>query len=400
MRKRRLLLLIVFLGLSLVSLNEQVLAQEDNSLLSDLEPITAENIDRIVRLDVECTGWIFSSSGLLVDYIDADAEQVSVGLCDITRGTESTLIGREMIGYPYHIGFSPDGTVLIVVGDGTTGLWNTTTGELLPELEEYKDFGLGKVTFSPDSHILAAVRRVTSPVVQFWNVVTGKRLAVWELESTDENNDPDNSSDFWAEDVVFSPDGAFLAVLVNSFVESNRRVELWDVSTGEKLTVLPGAWYSVAFDASGTLLTGDHDGITFWSVDSTGTTRTVEYLNDLKGHPGSSIRFDSEEAKLASAICSGRDRTCTVGLWNLATGELLHVWETAWWSTFVSASVFGFGADGSILITGNVIWDVTTGEQLVVLEEASFGMTLSPDGKLLAVMTEDGIQMWGVPADE
>ena len=104
-----------------------------------------------------------------------------------------------------------------------------------------------------------------------------------------------------------------------------------------------------------------------------------------------------------SGDITGKDTT--IRFWDVATGKQLFSMEGHANSNLGSVS---FSPDSLLLVTtggfrsdGSIhIYDVKTGEVVAVLEgsnEAIVGISFSPDGRLIAVSSTDGvIQLWGV----
>src|SRR5260370_20668621 len=139
----------------------------------------------------------------------------------------------------YEIDFSPDGRTLASRSrDGTTKLWDATTGQLDAILRI--GWSVNALAFSPDSRIVAT----GSFVVMLWSVRTGDLLATLPHKGT-----------VWS--IAFSPDGK----LVATFADNEHAVKVWDVTTGKLLQILTEARDVVAFSPDGrTLATGGRNG--------------------------------------------------------------------------------------------------------------------------------------------
>ena len=172
--------------------------------------------------------------------------------------------------------FSPDGKKLV---SGTSGgkvqMWDAETGvELTSFLAEeppiddrYRD-PIETLAFSSDSSLLAVgslkqIRLLGSPKLPHFKEVS-------------------YGEDMWGRALVFSPDDS---VIVRGLAAG--RIQLWDVTTGDKLTTLDGHTATVRtleFSADGkTLVSAAEDGtILLWDWDEVLMTTNVKSLEDLK----------------------------------------------------------------------------------------------------------------------
>ncbi len=160
------------------------------------------------------------------------------------------------------VAFSPTVATLITGScDGTARLRDAETGALVQTLRGHED-GVTAVAFSPDGAAVASAAQGTGfflGEIKLWSVGGG-----WEIRTM--------TSPGVVADIVFSPDGRFLAS--GSYDNS---VRLWEVATGRLAQVFAGhlRWVTaVAFapDASA-LASGSQDGtVRLWD------------LRDLLGH--------------------------------------------------------------------------------------------------------------------
>ncbi len=156
------------------------------------------------------------------------------------------------------LAFSPYGTWLASgTADGKIQMWDVATGGALtvfaaPTEQE----NLGRIlalAFSPDGTLLAAGTRGH---IQLWEVDTAKKFLSVDPEHTRDDKPYSGA----AEPLVFSPDGA---VLVNGLHMG--AIQLWDVTTGDKIAALDGHTQSV------TTLVFSPDGQTLISTATDGT---------------------------------------------------------------------------------------------------------------------------------
>ena len=148
------------------------------------------------------------------------------------------------------LAFSPNGRWLV---SGTQGgeiqMWDVATGEALVDFAEPTEReNLGRISalaFSPDGALLAAG---TQNHIHLWEVDTANKFYAISTEHEQGGVYFDGS----AEPLVFSPDGA---VFLNG--RGNGGIQLWDVTTGDKIAALDGHTQQIetlAFSPDGTTL--------------------------------------------------------------------------------------------------------------------------------------------------
>ena len=206
----------------------------------------------------------------------------SIRLTDVSTGIElATLTDIET---PSRLTFSPDGqTVAFDSERKKIHLWNTETGDELNislvdrEADIHNMPHVTALEFSPDGAMLAS--GTNQGGIQTWNVATGKAVAafakptdqaefedilalcfssdgtllaagsyelirIWEVDTGNillsVNPDEHQQGNTWkynihAESLVFSPDDT---ILISGLVGG--AIQLWEVTTGDKITVLDG----------------------------------------------------------------------------------------------------------------------------------------------------------------
>jgi len=312
------------------------------------------------------------------------------------------------------LGFTPDGQLLVAGKDqqDTVSLWEMGDRELLRTIEGFSGW-VNSMGYSPTEEIFATGDK--DGIVRIWDLDTGKLLRlfagntwrVWSLsfspdgEKLATGNGPriwDSSTgkllqelDDYCKSIilelVFSPDGKFLALVFGS-----RRVVIWNVDAN---TYIQMNYSTVDFSPDGKLLAlGDEDGnIRIWETDS------GQFVEEFNGHsePVCCIAFSPDGAWLLSGDVEGEIR-----FWDVSQDFQGINKENLPDQIFR----FVFSPTGSVIASNNangsiILWDAETGAILKEINESdhtSHIFAFSPDGRILAVSGADGVvRLWGIP---
>jgi len=210
---------------------------------------TGQEITTLTAGDGSLESLAFSADGnlLAAGTGQTDASGVVTGGQAVVWDLASEMVIRTLPhdNWVTSLAFSPDGRILAtgtaaLDGSGTVAgslvhLWDVETGQLLRSFESSGDH-VNSLAFSPDGTRLAAGN---------WS----GDLVLWEVSSEAPLTSLGAHSDPIV-DLAFSPDGQLLAAAI--LTGGSSTVEIWDITSGEKLAQLEGE--SLAFSPDGTAL--------------------------------------------------------------------------------------------------------------------------------------------------
>lgn len=188
-------------------------------------------------------------------------------------------------------------------------------------------------------------------------------------------------------DVAFSPDGRTLASLCSfGGLNPQTRIDLWEVLTGSLISTFEGNMYSnVIFSPDGNILASiGKDKVELWNV-STGTV-----IQTLK----SSVRVHDIAFSPDGRMLAASGKWDSIILWDVSTGD--EILKLNGHSPYTCLTSVAFSPDGEILAAGGdfsmfggyiQLWDVSTGTEIRTVESDPrwvSSLAFSPDGSVIA----------------
>ncbi len=287
-----------------------------------------------------------------------------------------------------------------------------------------------EVTFSANGRVLGSVS-ASLKIARLWTETTSDEIL---LRSFDRSRiDPSNRSA-----LALSPDGQLLALTANDGQAKQYDVEIWRVADGALLQTLKGhtdVVWDVAFYPDGTaLVSASSDGTAkLWRVSDGTLIRTMQgcggYSMTLSpdgqrlawgsvgkagwcwmadGRPVYSVAHDDYIWGVAFSPDGGTlataSRDGTIKLWRVADGALLQTLTGHAGENLIRVA---FSPNGDVLASVGAedrslrLWRVPDGKPLFSADARATNGALndvafSADGRLLAVASSQGVQLWGV----
>jgi WD40 repeat protein len=246
--------------------------------------------------------------------------------------------------------------------------------------------GIVSVAFNPAGDLVATGD--SNGDIYLWRMSDGQRIALYQGHAN------------WIRSLAFTPDGLVLASSSDDLT-----IGFWDLQTGRKLLTLGSPTYSfrrVSFSQDGQqLITGGDDSrVRIYDfpqllASAQNPAIKVAHTQELLGHTNwvFSVNHSPDGSQLASASADG-----TVRIWDLATGEAVHVLSHPHWAIRTI-----FSPDGRRLVVSGLsaqiyVWDLTSGQLIQTLTGHTdwvWSIASTVDGSTLISAGEDRtIRVW------
>jgi WD40 repeat protein len=275
------------------------------------------------------------------------------------------------------LAFSPDGKILASAGaDGTICLWQTATGRLIGQ--SVNKYLRQQMAFWPDGKTLA----LSSPSgVSVLDIATGKERQPFELPGK-------------CAPVHLAHDGRIV------FVVGNFELQVWDVTTGKKLSArpYPSSDYTPIIapgpNAPEKMVLFTTHGKLFKARD-VDTDKTLAEFHGPAEDVSSLVV--SPRGDIVASFAIGKLR-----FWDAATGKLLRTLScqaAVEHFTFSDDSKRAAGLQTKVSADGWIlhVWDVASGDTLCRIDGGGDGaLAFSPDGQTLAAADGAVIRLWDV----
>lgn len=332
-------------------------------------------------------------------------ESISIAIREVENNFAKKLL-NEYPDLPNEIVFTSENNILVanfifrtedrIEGEKLKNTFEKINGEVTAKVfykQDEKDSSI-RLKFSQTGAALLNEDKIT--VYKSWETTEANRIITFQPDKT---NDPEDENDE-IDDFFLSSNNKYLATV------NERTIEIFDVKTGAKTKTLPGytepiVAMSISDDfkrlATETFVTGNTK---LWSLaENKISIRDLITFKDCGSTHSSAIAI-SPDFKILARNCTAKK---TIRLLNLETGEERQFKST---DSMMSGNSLVFSPDAKLLassgFSGNVVWNVTTGEVLKDFANSSEGsVVFSRDGKMMAFGGwSSGITIWDLAKEK
>jgi WD40 repeat protein len=371
-------------GLTLITRSRELAAEANNNLDSDPE--------LSMLLALEAVNILNSGSELNM--------LLALKAVNITRTVESEnalhqalLASRVRLRLPGHggiierVAYSPDGSLIAsaVLAKGLASIWEAESGEMLHQIP-MGNCCLG-LNFDDSGQYLAAVEANEQFTIGVWDVGSGEKEESITLP--------------------FSPLDVFFYALAPGWEQVavgfwEGRIEIWDLENGETLFELSGHEGPVELEYSqdGRRLVSmewEAGRVIVWDAQTGESLQSIEIGQSIQDHV---VSPDGRWIALSTSLDT------SIQIWDMASSLSNETLEPAVTLTGHESPIFllAFSPDGTKLASASRdgsarVWDVTSGEELVVLHhgERVRSVAFHPAGdRLLTGDFGGNVRVWDV----
>ena len=314
----------------------------------------------------------------------SDGKQLITTSADKTAKIWDVTTGKELLVFQGHTEtltdgiINSDGTLVATTGnDGTALVWDAKTGEEVLKIVLPEPAG---IAFDPGGTYLAVADiSLFGGFVEIWDVSSGQKVLT--LAGHEQG----------ANDVDFISNGAQLVS-----VGQDQKIKIWDVESGVELLMLEDVapLYTVTVSPDERLIaTGGRDGVAkVWEIES------GEILFTLTGHTDivSYVAFSPDSKYLATGSIDGSTK-----IWDISP-EGVSEWLTVAGHTRVVMNT-DYSSDGQKIATASwdknaIVWDAINGEKLLTIQrfdEALGSIAFSSDQAQIVTGDHSGtVKVW------
>ncbi|HMF18734.1 MAG TPA: protein kinase, partial [Gemmataceae bacterium] len=345
----------------------------------------------------------FSPDGTSLASIGSENNKAELRIWDIASGKNTFAFSGGFLDVFTGVTFSPDGKSLALcgrrrssVGEGVLKVWNLASKEEILKVPGPARAGASLV-FSPNNRFLAVT--FADGFAKVFDLKSGAELLSLSGRG--------GSGLYYAQEAAFSPDSSRLAL--SGFYN----VKVWDLSTKQQIMDLRGhgnGVMAVAFSPDGRYLAsgGFDQTVRLWDLNASKGPLEIRdganMFDQAAISPAGDIIATAEHAP--AGISKGM-----LKLWNAANGQLLRTLPGH--RDLIRG--LAFSPDGKILASasqqGVILWNIASGGEILIYKGhnpdqrnpigGAIAVVFTPDGKQIASTGLDGsVQLWNVDKGE